>query len=135
LWDQQSFKQSVIRGYSGSVARLRWAINLLSRLGGWAWLPEPGTRLNHCFACFAAVDGDDVTVFKALLCALIDEAARREYDFVMLGLPEGHRFVPAVRAYHPITYQSDIYLAAWDDGLPDVAAIDNRPPGVEIALL
>lgn len=135
LWDQQSFKQSVIRGYSGSVAHFRWAINLLSRLGGWAWLPEPGTRLNHCFACFAAVDGDDVAVFKALLRALIDEAARRAYDFVMLGLPAGHSFVPVIRTYHPITYQSDIYLAAWEDGLSDVAAIDNRPPGLEIALL
>lgn len=135
LWDQQSVKQSVIRGYSGSVARFRWAINLLSRLGGWAWLPEPGTRLNHCFACFAAVDGDDVAVFKTLLSALIHEAARRSYDFVMLGLPEGHPFVPVARAYHPITYQSNIYLAAWEDGLQDVAAVDNRPPGLEIALL
>ena len=135
LWDQQSFKQSVIRGYSGNVARFRWVINLLSRLGGWAWLPEPGTRLNHCFACFAAIDGDDVAVFKALLHALIHEAARRGYDFVMLGLPKGHPFVPVARAYHPITYQSNIYLAAWEDGLADIAAVDSRPAGLEIALL
>ena len=135
LWDQQSFKQSVVRGYAGRLARYRKFINLLSPLGGWPALPEPGTRLNHCFACFLAVDEDDPEVFSALLRAFYNEAARRKYDFLMIGLAEGNPFQRIVQAYNPITYKSQIYLAAWSDGFDEIRAIDSRPPALEIALL
>jgi hypothetical protein len=135
LWDQQSFKQSVIRGYSGTIARYRKIINLLSPLGGWPILPEVGTRLNHCYACFLAVDNDDPEIFSALLRALYNEAARRKYDYFMLGLAEGNPFHPIVKSYRPITYESQIYLAAWEDGYEAVAQVNTRPPALEIALL
>ncbi len=135
LWDQQSFKQSVIRGYSGTIARYRKLINLLSPLGGWPALPEVGTRLNHCYACLLAVDNDDPEIFSALLRALYNEAARRKYDYFMLGLAEGNPFHSIAKSYRPITYESQIYLAAWEDGYEAVAQIDSRPPALEIALL
>jgi hypothetical protein len=135
LWDQQAFKQSVIRGYAGTIARLRKLINLLAPLGGWPRLPNIGTRLNHCFASFLALDEDDPEIFSALLCALHNEAARRKYDYVMLGLPEASPFHAIVKSYRPITYESQIYLTAWEDGYDAVAQVDSRPPALEIALL
>lgn len=135
LWDQQSCKQSVIRGYAGSIARFRKLLNLLAPLGGWPIFPDPGTRLNHCFACFLAVDDDDPDVFTALLRALYNEAARRKYAYFMLGLAQGRPFHQTVKSYLPIPYQSDIYLAAWQDGYDAVAGVDGRPCGLEIALL
>jgi hypothetical protein len=135
LWDQQSFKQSVIRGYSGTVARFRKIINLLSSLGGWPVLPNIGTRLNHCFACFPAIDNDDPEIFSALLRTLYNEAAHRKYDYFMLGLAEENPFIPIAKSYRPITYESQIYLAAWEDGYDAVAQVDSRPPALEIALL
>ena len=53
----------------------------------------------------------------------------------MLGLAEGNPFQRIVKTYHPITYESQIYLAAWEDGYDSVAQIDSRPPALEIALL
>ncbi|HLA06596.1 MAG TPA: hypothetical protein VJ022_04070 [Anaerolineales bacterium] len=135
LWDQQSFKQSVIRGYAGTIARFRKLINLLSPLGGWPVLPEVGARLNHCFACFLAVDNDDPEIFSALLRALHNETVRRKYDYFMLGLAEGNPFHSIAKSYRPITYESQIYLVAWEDGYDSVAQIDSRPPALEIALL
>ena len=135
LWNQQSLKQSVIRGYSGALARYRRLINWFSPLGGWPVLPDVGTRLNHCFACFLAVENDDQEIASALLRALYNEAARRKYDYFMLGLAEGNPFQRIVKTYHPITYESQIYLAAWEDGYDSVAQIDSRPPALEIALL
>lgn len=129
LWDQQSFKQSVVRGYSGWLARFRKVINCFTPL------PAPGTRLNQCFACFAAVDHDDPEIFSALLRAAYNEAARRKYDYVMLGLAEGSPFIPVAKSYLPIIYESRIYLAAWEDGYEEIAAIEKRPPALEIALL
>jgi hypothetical protein len=135
LWDQGSFKQSVVRGYFGSIARFRKLINLSAPLGGWPALPEAGARLNHCFACFLAVDDDNPEIFSALLRALYNEAARRKFDYFMLGLAEESRFHPIVKSYRPVTYESQIYLAAWEDGYEAVARVDSRPPALEIALL
>lgn len=135
LWDQQSFKQSIVRGYAGNLARYRKLINLLSPLGGWPMLPEAGTRLNQCFACFLAVDDDNLEIFSALLRALYNETARRNYDYFMLGLSENNPFNGIAKTYRPITYESDIYLACWEDGLTEIRAIDSRPSALEIALL
>jgi hypothetical protein len=135
LWDQQACKQTVVRGYSGSIARYRRYINLLSPLGFWAPLPEPGTRLNQCFAAFLAVDDDDPEVFSALLRALYNEAARLRYDYILIGLAQDSPFHAIVKTYRPIPYESDIYLAAWEDGLDEAARVDNRRSGLEIALL
>jgi hypothetical protein len=135
LWDQQTCKQTVVRGYKGNIARYRKLVNLLSPLGFWAPLPEPGTRLNQCFACLLAVDDDDPEIFSALLRALYNETARLKYDYFLLGLAEDNPFHSIVKTYRPIVYESDIYLAAWEDGFDDVARVDNRPSAPEIALL
>ena len=131
LWDQQSVKQTVIRGYGGIYKRFRKAINLLSPLGGWPSLPDVGTQLNQCFAAFCAIDDDDPAIFAALLRALYNEAARRRYSTLLIGLAETDPLRRLVHAYHPLEYISQIYLASWED-LPQ---IDNRPPGLEIAIL
>lgn len=131
LWDQQSVKQTVIRGYGGIYRRLRKAINLLSPLGGWPVLPDVGTRLNQCFAAFAAIDADDPSVFAALLRAVYNEAAKRRYSTLLLGLPETDPLRRVAIAYHPLEYVSQIYLANWGD-LPQ---IDPRPTGLEVAIL
>ena len=129
LWDQQACKQTVVRGYSGSMARFRKIMNLFTPL------PEPGTRLNQCFACFLAVDDDDPQIFAALLRAVHDEAARLRYDYFLLGLTKDSPFHSIVKTYRPIAYESDIYLAAWEDGFDEIARVDNRPSAPEIAIL
>jgi hypothetical protein len=129
LWNQQPFKQSVIRGYSGNMARYRKLINLFTPL------PDVGKRLNQCFACFMAIDNDDPEIFSAALRALYNEAARRKYDYVMLGLADGNPFIPIAKSYRPIVYKSDIHLVAWEDGYKEIANVDKRPPALEIALL
>jgi len=40
-----------------------------------------------------------------------------------------------VKVYRPLTYTSQIYLVNWDEGHDLLAGIDQRIPGLEIALL
>jgi len=134
LWDQNAFKQTVVRGYAGLYKRFRKAINLLAPLGGWPSLPNVGTRLNQAFACFLALDGDDPDVFATLLRAIYNEAARRRYSYLLLGLPETSPLGRIVKGYHPLEYISQIYLAAWGDGLQKIS-IDLCPPALEIVIL
>jgi hypothetical protein len=134
-WDQNVFKQTIVRGYSGAMARWRKFINLASRLGIVPYLPEPNTQLSYSYASHAAVDDDNPVVFAALLRALYNEVATRRHDYFIIGLAESNPFGRIVKSYHPLTYTSKIYLAGWDDCLQSITQVDGRPPSIEIAVL
>jgi hypothetical protein len=134
-WDQNAFKQTVVRGYSGSLARWRKWINIFSKLGGWPYLPEPNQRLQYAYASHLAVDGDDPIVFAALLRALYNEAIARRYDYFIVGMAESNPFGRIVKSYRPITYASQIFLTGWEDCLPAMAQVDDRPSALEVAVL
>jgi hypothetical protein len=54
----------------------------------------------------------------------------------MLGLSESNPLRPVLtKSYLHITYFSQIYLMAWNDGLDAISQVDARPPGLEIAVL
>jgi Acetyltransferase (GNAT) domain len=84
VWDQASFKQMRVVGYSPRLAVARQAINLIAPLAGAARLPEPGAPLPAlAIAHLCAAD-------PAVLRALILEAYRRRrggrYAFLTVGL-------------------------------------------------
>ena len=134
-WDQNAFKQTVVRGYSGSLARWRKLINLLSRVGAVPYLPEPNTLLRYSYASHLAIDNDDPSVFAALLRSLYNYNIERGYSYFMLGLAESNPIRAVVEAYRPLRYISQIYRIGWEDGFDALHKVDARIPGMEIALL
>ena len=134
-WDQSRFKQTVVRGYSGPIARWRPLINALSKFGGWPTLPNPHTPLHYCYASHLAIDDDDPQVFAALLRALYNHAAAQNYSYFMIGLSEANPLCEIVKTYRPITYIGQLYLVAWEDGQEAVTHVDHRIPAPEIAVL
>jgi hypothetical protein len=135
-WDQNSFKQTVVRGYSGMMGYWRKVLNLLSPIGGWPYLPELNTTLRHSYASHLAVDGDDPAVFAALLRALYNHSFEQRFSYFMIGLAEANPLRKVVELYRPLTYVSQLYLVAWEDGEPAAASVDaGLIPAVEIAIL
>jgi hypothetical protein len=134
-WDQSAFKQTVLRGYSKSIARWRRLLNLLSPLGGWPYLPEPHTQLRHSYASHVAIDDDDPVVFSGLLRELYNHNLEKGYRYFMIGLAEANPFRGVVKTYHPLTYISQIYLVNWENDMGVLKEIDDRIPGLEIAVL
>ncbi len=133
-WDQTDFKQTVLRGYSGALARWRRLLNAFAGIGGWPHLPEAGTPLRHVYASHIAVAGQDVAVFAALLRGLYADVREQGYSYFVVGLAEADPFRRALAPYRPLTYISRIYLVAWpeDGALPEAG---DRLPGLEIAVL
>jgi len=134
-WNQNSFKQTIIRGYSGSLARWRKVINLFSRFVGVPYLPEPNTPLKYSYASHLAVDNDDPVIFKALLRVMYNHTLKQGYSYFMIGLTESHPFRKIVESYRPLTYISQIYLVNWDADDDLLSKLDQRTPGLEIAIL
>ena len=136
LWDQTPFKQTVVRGYGKNMARWRPIINLLARVVDIPYLPAVGDPISYCYASHLAIDNDDARIFSALLRAVYNETARRGLNYFMIGLSESHPLRPVlIKNYLHITYPSQIYLMAWEDGLNALDKVDGRIPGPEIAVL
>ena len=136
VWDQTPFKQTMVRGYSGKMARWRPLINLLARVIDVPYLPEINAAFPYCYACHLAIDDDDPHLFCRLLRAACNETVRRGFNYFMIGLSEANPLRPLLtRNYLHITYPSQLYLVAWEDGLDAAAQVDRRLPGLEIAVL
>ena len=135
LWDQRSFKQVVVRGYSPQLARWRRVINVAGPLFGVPVLPQIGSPLDFVYLSHVAVDDERPDV----LAALISEAGRQ--------LPPGvSHMVTAFAESSPLlavvadvtshrTYRSVLYLAYWPEGRHFVKSIDTRLPHPEVAIL
>jgi hypothetical protein len=134
-WDQSAFKQTIVRGYSGSLKRWRKVINLFSRFGVVPYLPEPNTPLKYSYASHLAVDNDDPLIFKALLRKVYNHNLEQNYSYFMIGLAESNPFRKIVESYRPLTYISQIYLVNWDADDDLLSKLDHRIPGFEIAVL
>jgi hypothetical protein len=134
-WDQNAFKQTVVRGYSGSLRRWRKAINVFSHFGILPYLPEPDRPLRHSYACHLAIDDDNRVLFDALLRRVYNYNLEQKYSYFMIGLAETNPLRDIVEIYRPLTYVSQIYLVDWDDNGDLLAKMDGRVPAPEIALL
>ena len=136
VWDQRSFKQSVVRGYRGQLGRWRPAFNLAAPLMRRPRLPAPGARLESAYLSHLNASPDDPDAVVALVAAACREAAGRGLDYVMLGLDEGNPLCAVLRARFPThRYVSMVYVVYWEDGEDAAAEIDARMLHPEIAIL
>jgi hypothetical protein len=136
VWDQTPFKQTIVRGYSGYMARWRPLINWLARWIDVPYLPTINAPFPYYYASHLAIDQDDPRIFSALLRAACNETVRRGFKYFMIGLSETNPLRPVLtRSYLHITYASQLYLVAWEDGLDAIGRVDGRVPGLEVAVL
>jgi hypothetical protein len=136
LWDQRSFKQTVIRGYSKRLARTRPLLNVVAPLLSRPRLPSPGARLESAFLSHVAVGPDDEQTLLALVGHACQEAVARGLDYVMLAFAERNPLAAVIRKRFPChEYVSMIYVVYWEDGAAAAGELDNRIPHPEVAIL
>jgi hypothetical protein len=144
LWDQGAFKQTIVDGYAGRLARLRPAINLAAPLLRTPRLPATGEALRQVYLSHLAVPDDDGDIFHALVEAALAETHRRGHALALLGLATRHPLADWLRRrYRPREYRAWLHLVQWnstdkaqpDARLSDVRLPDARLPHVEIAVL
>jgi len=136
LWDQRSFKQTVIRGYSKRLSRARPFLNVVAPLLSRPRLPPPGARLESAFLSHVAVEPGDEPALVALIGHACRQALKRKLDYVMLGFAERNPLAEVVRRRFPChEYVSIIYVVYWEDGAAAANQLDNRVPHPEVAIL
>jgi hypothetical protein len=125
VWDQRSFRQTVVVRYTGLLGKLRPLVNLFRRPP----LPPPGQPLGFFYLAFLATD--DTAAFAALLRRAYNDAAGGAYTHFVASLHERDPRA-AILAKYPHTPFAGRVFAVTMDGPPD---LDDRIPYVEAALL
>jgi hypothetical protein len=134
-WDQRSFKQTRVVGYEGS---LRWLVplaNLLRPFAGCAGFPRPGHEVPYFYLSFIAVDGDELSVFRALVRRIYNDAVGGAHLYAMLALHERDPLLSALNEYSLTPFQARLFCVAFEDGQLALGNLDGRVPYIEAATL
>ncbi len=136
LWDQRSFKQTVVTGYDQRLSRARPMFNLVAPLLGRPRLPAPGACLESAFLSHVVVDADDGETLVELIRHACRDAVRRGLDYVMIAFAERNPLTAVIRKQFPChSYISMIYVVYWEDGNVAASKLDGRIPHPEVAIL
>jgi hypothetical protein len=134
-WNQQSFRQTVVCGYSGALRWTRSVYNGWARVAGRPALPVPGNGLRSLTAALPVVADNNPHVFTALVESLLLTARPRSADYVLLGLHEADPLWPLARGLRGTRYTTQLYIVCWDDGEAEFHRLDGRVPYLELGSL
>ena len=135
VWDQSSFKQTVVHGYRGWLGRARPFLNTIAPVIGMKKLPTAGEEIKSAYLSFLAVRNDDPRIFRALLVAAIRSAHAMGKHYLLAGFSERDPLLNVARRFRHLRYRSRMYAYSFN-GTVDPAAYDRaRIPYVEIAAL
>lgn len=137
FWDQRPVKQTVVRGYSPRLRRLRPLCNLAAAVTGRPRLPPVGGDIRHAFVSHLVSDPHRPEIVEVLINLFHGPARTRGADYLTLGFDARDGRLPHLRrAFRPREYRSRLYAVHWDEAGAALARnLDGRLMAPEVALL
>ncbi len=135
LWDQSSYKQTVVQAYNDSLRWLGPIYNAWLHLSGAQPLPPPGQPIHFAYASFICLAENNPDIFGILLQYVYNLAVERGYAYLMVGLSTRDPLLRVARKYAHIPYYSRLYTVCWQDEVSFHEKLDSRIPCLEIATL
>lgn len=129
LWDQQAYKQIVVRDYRQPLSTLLPLYNLWALLARRVALPNLNQPLDQAFLAFFAPGTDDIDETIALIR---DALALSSRAVLTLGFHAAHPALPELlRVFRPVIYRTIVYAVCF----AQPPQWDGRPVQPEIAIL
>jgi hypothetical protein len=97
LWDQSSFKQTVIKGYSRRMAAMRKPFNYISRLFKGIQLPKVGHKLDYVNLSYVLIKDLNPDYFQVLLHHTSNECLKMNRKHMVCGLAESDPLLEVFR--------------------------------------
>jgi ribosomal protein S18 acetylase RimI-like enzyme len=133
-WDQRSFKQLNVIGYSRRMHAARAAFNLLSPVVGGERMPGTGHALNCVTIAHICVPGDRPEVLRALLASTHNDLRRTGISFVNVGLDTRDPLSSATEGFFAQPTDVTACVTTSRSGVPS-EPLDEAPIHYEIALV
>ncbi len=134
VWDQQSFKQTVVTDYSLRMRFFRPLYNRIARLQGYPTLPKIGEKIRSVYATLVSSKGDNTEVFEALIRKARSDWSGRGHDYLLVGLSEESKLSATARRLAVREIKSRIYLVHWQEEKV-ILPRNGRVVHVEVATL
>jgi hypothetical protein len=136
LWDQRSFKQTIIEDYAPWLRLLRPAINAFATVSGGPRLPAVGNTLANAYVSHLVIPIDETDELAELITELCVMAARRRVEFLTLGFAsDDPRLTVLRRRFRAREYRSRLYVVRWPGIGGPAQDLDGRILAPEVALL
>ena len=135
VWDQRSFRQIVVHGYSPALRLVRPLYNVLAKVSRMPRLPPAGNTLNCRYAAVPVVANADADVARALVREALGLVRQQEGDCLLLGLHEEDPLLPIIRPLSGRKYTTLVFLVYWKDERPDMLELSRRVPYLELGCL
>lgn len=135
VWDQSSFKQSVVERYSRGMAMVRPSYNFYASLRGSPPLPPVGEAFSYLTGALVCVVKNDPAIAGALLNAAVQRTNAASKRFLMLGLTESDPLLPMWRRKAAARYATRVYLVAFEKADEYAASLDGRSLYLELGCL
>lgn len=135
VWDQAAAKQHVVTAYAWPLSWYQPVSGWVDRLGIGPALPSAGQEIRLLYGCCISATAPDPGPFSTLLDGMIRTWSGRGFDYLLIGLPNGHPLQRTVARRARMKLKSTIYLVDWDPGGGKSLPSAERPPHLEIATL
>jgi hypothetical protein len=132
-WDQSSFKQTRVIGYSRHLRRLVPLANMLHPFTRGPRYPTPGEEVAYLYLSFIAVDDDDLSVFRTLLRSTYNATVGRGYLYAIVALHDRDPLLPALNDYSLTPFTGRLFCVTFEDGEDLFRGLDGRVPYSEAA--
>ncbi len=134
VWDQRSFRQTVVDGVAGALGLARPLVNAWHGLRGLPRLPRAGEVLSQ--GALLGVTLDDAREWPAIWRALQPRAAARGLSWLTLALDRRDPWCAALgRLTASREYYTTLYEVLWRDGPAWADPWDSRLMRPEVGLL
>lgn len=135
-WNQNSFRQTVVEGYSGVTKYARPVINLLSRLkGNLPYLPREGQQIDYACSSLVVTKDNEPRIFDELITSTVNRLRESQTHLLMLGLHSKDSLGHAAKKHSIMRFPTRLYIVNWQDGERDYQNLDGRVPYLELGSL
>ncbi|MEI6127328.1 MAG: GNAT family N-acetyltransferase [Pseudomonadota bacterium] len=131
MWDQRSFKQTVVGGYHGRWRLIKPLYNMLAGMRGASPLPDENKAFKYLFASFPTAANNDPGILRELLEELYERARAQGYAYCVIGLHEQEPLSRALADFFTLPYASRVYRVSPQEE----PCCDVRAPYLELARL
>ncbi len=135
VWDQTSFKQSVVTDYSRRYRLARPLFDIGALFGVTLKLPKIGRPFPYLYGAFLSHAPGCEKHLETLLLAALKDWSRRGYTYLMIGAHERSPLTSMFQRYAAGRKSSMAYLVYWEDSLKHPLPSAALIPHLEIATL
>ena len=134
-WDQADLRQTHVERYSPLLARLRPLYNAAARVTPLKPLPPVGARVPYVYLACAAVERDDVGLFRGLLRFASNALRRGPWHYAIASLHERDPLASVLGEYRQVAAAGRLFVVHYAEDAAAVAALEPRIPYVEAGCL